>query len=87
MARHILDMKSAKFDPRKFKDKYETALRALVKRKAAGKTIEAPEPEERESNVINLMDALKQSLARRRGSAKHSRRKSSSHSRRARKAG
>ena len=27
----------------KFKDKYETALKALVKRKAAGKTIEVPE--------------------------------------------
>jgi non-homologous end joining protein Ku len=47
----------------KFKDKYESALKALVKRKAAGKTIEVPEEEE-ESNVIDLMDALKQSLGR-----------------------
>lgn len=91
LAGHILDQKSAKFDPRKFKDKYETALRALVKRKAAGKAIEAPEPEEREGNVINLMDALKQSLSRKRSGARRSahpaRRRSSSHSRRARKAG
>lgn len=91
LAGHILDQKSAKFDPRKFKDKYETALRALVKRKAAGKTIEAPEPEEREGNVVNLMDALKQSLSRKRGGTRRSahpaRRRSSSHSRRARKAG
>jgi DNA end-binding protein Ku len=35
-----------------------------VKRKAAGKTIEAPEEKEEESNVIDLMDALKQSLGR-----------------------
>jgi DNA end-binding protein Ku len=65
LAAHILDKKASKFDPHKFKDKYETALKALVKRKAAGKTIEAPEEKEEESNVINLMDALRQSLGRR----------------------
>jgi DNA end-binding protein Ku len=64
LAAHILDTKVSKFDPNKFKDKYETALKALVKRKAAGKTIEAPEEKEEESNVIDLMDALKQSLGR-----------------------
>jgi Ku protein len=64
LAAHILDTKASKFDPQKFKDKYETALKALVKRKAAGKTIEAPEEKEEESNVIDLMDALKQSLGR-----------------------
>jgi DNA end-binding protein Ku len=62
LAGHILDSKAAHFDPGKFKDEYETALKALVKRKASGKTIKIPEPEERPSNVINLMDALKQSL-------------------------
>ena len=64
LAAHILDTKTSKFDPHKFKDKYETALKALVKRKAAGKTIEVPEQPEEGSNVINLMDALKQSLGR-----------------------
>jgi DNA end-binding protein Ku len=64
LAAHILDTKASKFDPQKFKDKYETALKALVKRKAAGKTLEVPEKKEEESNVINLMDALKQSLGR-----------------------
>jgi DNA end-binding protein Ku len=64
LAAHILDTKASKFDPRKFKDKYETALKALVKRKAEGKTIEVPEEKEEESNVIDLMDALKQSLGR-----------------------
>ena len=63
LASHILDKKASKFDPHKFKDKYEAALKALVKRKAAGKTIEVPEEKQAESNVINLMDALKQSLS------------------------
>ena len=62
LAEHLLDTKASKFNPDKFKDKYETALKALVKRKASGKTIEAPEAREEESNVIDLMDALKQSL-------------------------
>lgn len=64
LAAHILETKSAKFDPDKFKDKYETALKALVKKKAAGKTIEA-KPETRESaEVTDLMDALRQSLGK-----------------------
>jgi DNA end-binding protein Ku len=67
LAGHILDSKAAHFDPSKFKDDYETALKALVKRKASGKTIKIPEPEERPSNVINLMDALKQSLGGKHG--------------------
>ena len=62
LAGHILKSKAAHFDPDKFKDEYETALKALVKRKAAGKTIERPEREEKPSNVVSLMDALKQSL-------------------------
>lgn len=64
LAARILDTKASKFDPPKFKDKYETALKALVKRKAAGKTIEVREEPEEESNVIDLMEALKQSLGR-----------------------
>jgi Ku protein len=62
LASHILASKAAHFDPSKFKDDYETALKALVKRKASGKTIKVAEPEQRPNNVINLMDALKQSL-------------------------
>ncbi|MEA2865703.1 MAG: end-binding protein Ku [Bradyrhizobium sp.] len=62
LAGHILDTKAAHFDPSKFKDEYETALKTLVKRKAAGKPVKAAEPEERPDNVISLMDALKQSL-------------------------
>jgi DNA end-binding protein Ku len=62
LASHILESKATKFDPGKFKDEYETALRKLVQRKAKGHTIEAPEPEEKPSNVINLMDALRESV-------------------------
>ena len=55
-------MKTGHFDPAKFKDEYELALRKLVKRKAAGKTIEAPEEKEDRANVVDLMEALRQSV-------------------------
>jgi Ku protein len=62
LASHILDSKAAHFDPSEFRDQYENALKSLVRRKAAGKPVKAAEREEQPSNVVNLMDALKQSL-------------------------
>ena len=62
LASHILDSKAGHFDPGKFKDEFELALRKLVKRKAAGKTIEPPSEKEDRSNVVDLMEALRQSL-------------------------
>jgi DNA end-binding protein Ku len=91
LASHILDTKAAHFDPSKFKDEYENALKTLVRRKAAGKPVKAAEREERADNVINLMDALKQSLKGGKGGATkrggHSTaRRSTPHRRPARKA-
>ena len=60
LATHILETKKGDFDPGKFEDRYETALKELVKAKAAGRTITAPS-ESRPSNVVNLMDALRRS--------------------------
>jgi DNA end-binding protein Ku len=62
LAKHILETKPGHFNPDKFKDRYETALKKLVKRKASGKKIEVSEPEEKESNVVDLMEALRSSL-------------------------
>ncbi|MEA2895340.1 MAG: end-binding protein Ku [Bradyrhizobium sp.] len=81
LAAHILDSKAAHFDPSKFKDEYENALKTLVKRKAAGKPVKVVEREERPDNVINLMDALRQSL-KGKAPAKRSGRASSRTSRR-----
>jgi DNA end-binding protein Ku len=60
LAVHILETKKGKFDPSKFDDRYEDALKELIKAKRAGKeppTVAEPKP----SNVINLMDALRRS--------------------------
>jgi DNA end-binding protein Ku len=72
LASHILDTKAAHFDPSKFRDEYENALKTLVKRKAAGKPVKAAEREERPNNVISLMDALRQSLKGRAPAKRHS---------------
>jgi DNA end-binding protein Ku len=60
LATHILETKKGKFDPGRFEDRYEDALKALIKAKREGKeppAIAEPKP----SNVINLMDALRRS--------------------------
>jgi len=60
LATHILDTKKGEFKPGKFEDRYEDALKALIKAKQQGKeppVVSEPKP----SNVINLMDALKRS--------------------------
>lgn len=62
LARHIVTSKAADFDPEKFEDRYEDALTELVNAKRSGKTIgEKPRP--KGENVVDLMDALKKSLA------------------------
>lgn len=60
LAVQILESKKGRFDPSKFQDRYEDALMDLIKAKRSGK---APPviSEERPSNVINLMDALRRS--------------------------
>jgi DNA end-binding protein Ku len=62
LAEHILDSETGHFDPDKFKDQYENALKKLVRRKASGKKIEVAEPEEKKGNVIDLMEALRNSV-------------------------
>ena len=61
LAAHIVDNKTAKFDPSAFEDHYETALIELLRAKQAGRTVEAPK-EQAPQRVINLMDALRASI-------------------------
>jgi DNA end-binding protein Ku len=61
LAMHIVESKKGKFDPKKFEDNYEEALKELLKKKQSGEAIEQPKEAPR-SNVVNLMDALRKSL-------------------------
>jgi DNA end-binding protein Ku len=58
----IIARKTRKFDAGKFVDHYQAAVRELIDEKLAGK-VPAQAPERRPAQVINLMDALKRSLA------------------------
>jgi len=63
LAKHIVEKKSGAFEPELFEDHYETALIDLINKKRAGAPIAAKATPKAGGNVINLMDALKKSLA------------------------
>jgi len=63
IARKIIDQKEGPFDPDEFTDRYEDALRALIEEKKRGHKITRVEEPEDTTNVVDLMAALKKSLA------------------------
>jgi DNA end-binding protein Ku len=64
LATQLIQSKSAAFDPKRFKNHYEDALRALIDKKRRGQKIIATgeEPARASAKVIDLMDALKKSV-------------------------
>ncbi|MDQ8730010.1 Ku protein [Bradyrhizobium sp. LHD-71] len=61
LAKHIVDQKSGHFDPSKFEDHHESALTELINQKQAGRPITKTKRPQA-ANVVDLMDALRQSL-------------------------
>jgi DNA end-binding protein Ku len=61
LAVHIVESKKGKFEPEGFEDEYENALKELLRKKQKGERIERPKEPSR-TNVVNLMDALRQSV-------------------------
>lgn len=72
LATHIVETKKGKFEPEKFEDRYEDALKELIRKKQKGQKIEPPK-ERAPSNVINLMDALRKSVQAERGGSERRR--------------
>jgi DNA end-binding protein Ku len=62
MARQLVESLVGDFDPEEYKNEYRSELRAMLEAKLAGQEIARPEPAP-EAPVIDLMDALKQSVA------------------------
>lgn len=63
IAEKIVAQQSGDFDPEEFTDRYEDALRALIEEKRKGKPVKSTKPREADdTNVIDLMAALKKSL-------------------------
>jgi DNA end-binding protein Ku len=61
VAERIIAQLEGPFDPSAFKDRYEEALKDLIRAKEKGAKITA-EPPPQDTNVIDLMDALRKSL-------------------------
>jgi DNA end-binding protein Ku len=70
IAEKIIEQQQGPFDPSQFTDRYETALRALIKEKekGAGRKVTVEEPDD--TNVVDLMEALRRSLGQKAGGTK-----------------
>jgi DNA end-binding protein Ku len=63
IAEKIVEQQSGDFNPAEFVDRYEGALRAVIEEKKKGKPIKVTKTAVEDSNVVDLMAALKKSLA------------------------
>jgi DNA end-binding protein Ku len=64
MARQLIQQLSSDFEPMEFRDEYRERLEQLVEQKVEGQEVTlAAEPEEEPTVVVDLMEALKASVA------------------------
>jgi DNA end-binding protein Ku len=63
LARQVIASLVADFDPEELTSDYRRDLRALLEAKLAGEEIAAPEPAEEKAPVVDLMEALRASVA------------------------
>lgn len=62
LAKELIQRKAGKFDPKKFTDNYEAALRELVEAKMKHLPLPLEEKPVKRAKVIHLMDALRRSV-------------------------
>jgi len=62
LATMLIESLAAEFQPEKYRDSYRDNLRAMIDAKIQGKEVVSP-PEPETARVIDIMEALKQSLA------------------------
>jgi DNA end-binding protein Ku len=63
LARQVIDSLAGEFDPEDLTSEYRADLRQMLEAKLAGEELAKPEPEPTETPVVDLMDALKKSVA------------------------
>jgi DNA end-binding protein Ku len=63
LAKQLINGKTSKLDLSTYKNDYEAAVKKLVDAKRKGKPLPEPEPEPAKTKVVNIMDALRGSLA------------------------
>ena len=69
LAQYILQSKATDFDPSQFVDHYEEAVVEMLKKKQAGLSVSRERATPRPQNVVNLMDALRRSIAEERAAS------------------
>ena len=67
LARQIIESLSGEFEPSELASEYRRDLRSLLEAKARGEEIAIPEPEAAEAPAIDLLEALKASVAAAKG--------------------
>ena len=67
--RLVEDLSEDEFRPEKYKDEYRARVLEVVRRKAKGKAVAVAPPRAPKGKVIDLMDALQQSLAKKNAAA------------------
>jgi DNA end-binding protein Ku len=72
LAQELIEAKSGKFDPKSFKDTYQEGLLEVIKAKLGHRKVKLPKARPEPGNVVNIMDALKRSLAETGGKKKKS---------------
>ncbi|MEI9971166.1 MAG: hypothetical protein WDO73_03405 [Ignavibacteriota bacterium] len=65
MAKMLISSLEAEFEPQKYEDTYRTNLQKMIEAKVAGQKVVAT-PETHVAPVIDIMEALKKSLAEKR---------------------
>jgi DNA end-binding protein Ku len=63
LARQVIDSLTGDFEPTELVSEYRSDLRTMLEAKLAGEEIKRPEPEPEEAPVIDLMEALRQSVS------------------------
>jgi DNA end-binding protein Ku len=79
LAKKLIEGKTSTFDLSAYKDDYEAAVKKLIEAKRKGKLLPQPEPEPAKAKVVNIVDALRNSLSQtkilKKGSKKTARKK------------
>ena len=63
LARQVIDSLAGDFDPDELESEYRRDLRSMLEAKLAGEEVKRPEPVAEEAPVVDLMEALRQSVS------------------------
>jgi DNA end-binding protein Ku len=63
LAQTLIHSLAASFEPEKYRDTYRERIQALIDQKLKGQPVAPARPQPKQADVIDIADALRQSLA------------------------